>query len=72
MVEHGFSNFDALQTSVNSAKMMEIDQEYGTLDVGKFADFLVLDENPLQNIKKVQQEDKQVYKKANWYNRLPF
>ena len=64
MVEHGFSNFDALQTSVNSAKLMKIDQEYGTLAAGKFADFLVLDENPLQNIKAVQQEDKQVYKKG--------
>ena len=43
---------------------MKIDQEYGTLAAGKFADFLVLDENPLQNIKAVQQEDKQVYKKG--------
>lgn len=43
---------------------MKIDDEYGTLEPQKFADFIVLDNNPLENIKAVQQEDKTVYKKG--------
>ncbi len=64
LVEQGFTNFEALQTSVNSAKLMKIDDEYGTLAGGKYADFLVLDENPLEKISAVVQKDKAVYKKG--------
>ena len=64
LVEQGFTNFEALQTSVNSAKLMKIDDEYGTLAEGKYADFLVLDENPLEKISAVVQKDKAVYKKG--------
>ncbi|MDF7683357.1 amidohydrolase family protein [Lactobacillus sp. ESL0679] len=64
LADDGFSNFEALQTSVNSAKLMKIDDEYGTLAVGKYADFLVLDVDPLADIKAVAQEDKAVYKKG--------
>lgn len=64
MVEQGASNFDALQTSMNSAKLMRIDDEYGTLEADKYADFLVLNDNPLEDIKAVQQADKAVYKKG--------
>ncbi|MFD1485413.1 amidohydrolase family protein [Lacticaseibacillus baoqingensis] len=62
MVEQGATPFEAFQTSVNSAKLMKIDQEYGTLEAGKYADFLVLDQDPLQDVKAVQQADKAVYK----------
>lgn len=65
MVKNGFSEYDALMTSCqNSAKLMKIDDEYGTLEPQKFADFIVLDNNPLEDIKAVQQEDKAVYKKG--------
>lgn len=65
MVKLGFSEYDALMTSCqNSAKLMKIDHEYGTLEPEKYADFLVLEDNPLENIKAVQQEDKVVYKKG--------
>lgn len=62
MVQQGASAFDALQTSSqNSAKLMRIDDKYGTLVENKYADFLVLNENPLEDVKAVQQTDKQVY-----------
>ena len=43
---------------------MKIDDEYGSLAEGKYADFLVLDENPLEKIEAVVQKDKAVYKKG--------
>lgn len=62
MVEkEGFSNYDALSTSRHSAELMHLD-DYGTLEAGKYADFLVLDNDPLEDVKSVQQEDKLVYK----------
>lgn len=65
MVKIGFSAYDALLTSCqNSAKLMQIADEYGTLEPNKYADFLVLDANPLADITAVQQEDKAVYKKG--------
>ncbi|WEV39069.1 amidohydrolase family protein [Lactobacillus sp. ESL0680] len=64
LAEQGFTNYEALRTSVHSAQLMKIDDEYGTLAEGKYADFLVLDGNPLEDIKAVAQEDKVVYKKG--------
>ncbi|MDF7683354.1 amidohydrolase family protein [Lactobacillus sp. ESL0679] len=64
LAEQGFTNYEALRTSVHSAQLMKIDDEYGTLAEGKYADFLVLDGNPLDDIKAVAQEDKAVYKKG--------
>ncbi|MDF7683356.1 amidohydrolase family protein [Lactobacillus sp. ESL0679] len=64
LVEQGFTNFEALETSLNDAKLMKIDDEYGTLEAGKYADFLVLDKNPLADITAVVQKDKAVYKKG--------
>lgn len=62
MAEHGLSNFQSLQAAgIGAASLMGIDKEYGTLEKGKIADFLVLNDNPLTNIKAVQQVDKAVY-----------
>ncbi|GAO99909.1 metal-dependent hydrolase family protein [Fructobacillus ficulneus] len=61
MVEKlGMTNFDALSTSHHSGELMKL-TEYGELNAGKYADFLVLKENPLADVKAVQQKDKQVY-----------
>ncbi|MHA8263839.1 metal-dependent hydrolase family protein [Lactobacillaceae bacterium Melli_B3] len=56
----GMSNFDALSASRHSAELMKLDK-YGTLEPGKFADFLVLNDNPLADVKAIAQVDKAVY-----------
>lgn len=62
MAKHGLTNFQSLQAAgIGAASLMGIEKDYGTLEIGKVADFLVLDDNPLVNIKAVQQTDKQVY-----------
>lgn len=62
MVQQGATPFEAIRTSYNSAELMHIDSDYATLEPGKFADFLVLDDNPLEDITAVAQVDKGVYK----------
>lgn len=62
LTEVGATNVQALfAASQNSAKLLHIDQDYGTLETGKFADFLVLDSDPVADVKAVQQADKDVY-----------
>lgn len=62
LVRAGATNFQALHAAgLGSAELLQVDEEYGSLEVGKYADFLVLDENPLADVTAVLQEDKQVY-----------
>lgn len=37
--------------TLNAAKALRIDKDYGTIEIGKKADFVILDANPLSNIK---------------------
>ena len=45
-----------------AAQLLKIDADYGTLEPGKYADFLVLDADPIANVAAVSQKDKAVYK----------
>jgi N-acyl-D-aspartate/D-glutamate deacylase len=48
----GMSNLDALKTgTINPAKALGLDKDLGSLEAGKLADFVVLDANPLDNIR---------------------
>ncbi|QMU08740.1 metal-dependent hydrolase family protein [Levilactobacillus suantsaii] len=48
-------------SSLNSAQLLGVADDYGTLEVGKFADFQVLKKDPLADTANVVQDDKQVY-----------
>lgn len=48
-------------SSLNSAALLGVADDYGTLEVGKFADFQVLAADPLADTANVQQVDKHVY-----------
>lgn len=51
MVTSGMSNLEALQTSgYNGSKFLKKDKDYGTIKIGKIADLVVLNANPLINI----------------------
>ncbi len=52
MQQGGMSNFEALQTAtINPAQSLGLDDWIGSLQVGKMADLIVLDKNPLDDIR---------------------
>lgn len=55
MVNIGMSPLNALKTSAyNGAKFLKQDEDYGTISEGKIADIVLLNSNPLEDIKNTQ------------------
>jgi imidazolonepropionase-like amidohydrolase len=54
-VEAGISPMEALQAAtVNNARVLRMDRELGTVEVGKYADLVILDDDPLEDIRNTQ------------------
>jgi hypothetical protein len=50
--EAGFHPLEVIRAAtLNGAEALGMDDEIGTVEVGKYADFVILEENPLQNLK---------------------
>jgi imidazolonepropionase-like amidohydrolase len=50
--EAGFHPLEVIRSAtLNGAEALGMDKEIGTVEVGKLADFVIIEENPLQNLK---------------------
>ena len=50
MIEYGISPIDALTfLTINGARQIGVDNDYGSIEEGKFADIIAVSENPLTN-----------------------
>jgi imidazolonepropionase-like amidohydrolase/Tol biopolymer transport system component len=55
MQQGGMTNMQALQTAtINPALSLGLDKSIGSIEVGKLADLLVMDKNPLENIRNTE------------------
>lgn len=57
----GMSSLDALKAAtLNGGRVLQMENEIGSLEAGKFADFVVLNRNPLEDIRAVRSIDQVV------------
>ena len=69
LVDAGLSTEEALASATRlSATWLEIDDKIGTVEVGKFADLLLLNANPLDDISNTQ-EISGVFVNGNWVDK---
>ncbi|HRG20356.1 MAG TPA: amidohydrolase family protein [Saprospiraceae bacterium] len=55
LTKAGLTNYQALKAAtLNPAKFMEKENVYGSVSVGKFADLIILDKNPLTDIENLR------------------
>ena len=70
MVDIGLSPYDALKTSTyNPAKYLDKLDEFGTIEIGKRADLVLLKASPLEDITNTQ-EIEGVMVRGKWFNRI--
>ncbi|WP_461077817.1 metal-dependent hydrolase family protein [Spirosoma flavus] len=68
MVEAGMPAVEAIKAALmTNAKLLSLDTQIGSIETGKMADIIAVDENPIQNIKTLQavrfvMKDGKVYK----------
>jgi len=56
LVEAGLSNYEALKTAtINPAIFMAKQNYYGSISIGKYADMIILEKNPLANIENIKE-----------------
>lgn len=68
-VESGLSPYDALRAATATpARVLKIDDQVGTIAVGKTADLVLLDANPLDDIKNTQKISG-VFTKGRWLSK---
>ena len=55
MAQLNISNMDIIKiATINSAKCLDVEKDYGSIEVGKQADLVCLNENPLDDISNVR------------------
>jgi hypothetical protein len=69
LVDSGISPFEVLKTTtINAAELIGLEDELGTIEIGKKADFVLLFNNPLQDINAVRKNDG-VMIRGQWFSR---
>lgn len=70
LVKAGISPAEVLTIATkNSSELLKIDKDYGTLEPGKFADFIILNADPTENISNIRKIS-QVFKHGKSINRV--
>jgi imidazolonepropionase-like amidohydrolase len=68
MVDHGLPAEQALVAgAINAARLLRLDQEIGSIEPGKRADLIVVDGNPLEDIKVLQDRVQMVMRDGVFY-----